>query len=221
MRRVALAALLAGAVPAPLGGQGDVASQLAGRAPPAVIATVQQLADSAAVLGLPINPLIQKALEGGAKGIPDDRVLAAVRAVLTQLHAAAVAIRAAGVAAPDGETIEAGAFALNAGLGDRQVQDLVRASISPPYVPAATLRIAGTLAALGVPPKETVDLVRASIRAGRPPAELLNLPSRVQESMARGIPPAEAAAGLARAAGQAPARQPHRPPPGQGRPRRP
>jgi len=52
--------------------------------------------------------------------------------------------------------VEGGAYALSAGLSRRQTSDLVRVS-RPPYDPTLTLRVAATLAALGVPPQQTLS----------------------------------------------------------------
>ena len=178
--------------------QQDVTARLVGRVPPAVAVAVRALADWAAARGLPADPLVDKAIEGGAKGVSPERVVAAVRLVLGELDAAAAAIRIGRVAIPDGETIEAGAFAIATGMTGPQISQLVQLSATP-YRPAATLRVAGTLTALGVPAQQTVDLVRQTIRNGRAGADLLALPGRVQSQVARGASPAQAAAGLARA----------------------
>ncbi|HEV8303527.1 MAG TPA: hypothetical protein VGQ25_01085 [Gemmatimonadales bacterium] len=207
----------------PLGAQGDVAARLAGRVSPEVAALVRQLAVDAAARGLPVDPLVQKAIEGGAKGVPADRVASAVRGVAGQLDAAAGALREGGMTPPDTEAIAAGAFALNAGLRGQDVADLARRS-GDTYGVAATLRVAGTLAALGVPAAEIVALISETIRAGRRPADLLALPGRVQAEMARGATPAQAAAGLARAAAARGNPNPPHPspdPPGQSRPKNP
>ncbi len=198
----------------PLEAQQDVAARLAGRVSPEVAAQVQQLATDAAARGLPVDPLIQKAIEGSAKGVSPDRVVVAVRGVAAQLDAAAGALREGGLTPLDTEVIAAGAFALNAGLGGRDIATLARASRSA-YGAAVTLRVAGTLTALGVPAAETVALVSETIRAGRKPGELLALPGRVQAEVARGATPAQAAAGLARAAAA------HAHAPGQNRPKPP
>ena len=193
--------LSAAAVCAPqLTAQQDVTARLVGRVPPAVAVAVRALADSAAARGLPADPLVDKAIEGGAKGVSPERVVAAVRLVLGELDAAAAAIRIGRVAIPDGETIEAGAFAIATGMTGPQISQLVQLSATP-YRPAATLRVAGTLTALGVPAQQTVDLVRETIRNGRggEGADLLTLPGRVQSQVARGTSPAQAAAGLTRA----------------------
>jgi hypothetical protein len=213
LRLVGLLLLIAAA---PLGAQqDDVAARLAGRVPPEVVALVQQLAADAAARGLPVDPLIEKAMEGSAKGVSPDRVATAVRAVAARLDVAAAALRQGGLVRPDTDAIAAGAFALNAGLSGAQIAELARAGDSR-YGTAVTLRVAGTLAALGVPAADIVALVHATIRAGRTPAELLELPGRVQTEVARGATPAQAAAGLARAAaaaGRAGGPPPHRGPP--------
>lgn len=215
-----LAVALAAALPCGLVAQ-DVAARLEGRVAPEVRQAVVGVAADAAAQGLPVEPLVQKAIEGGAKGVPADRIIAAVRAVAARLGEAARALRAADLLAPGGDVVEGGSDALNAGLSAAQVTDLARDS-RPPYDPAMTLRVAATLAALGVPAKQVLALVAGVMSAGRAPTDLLALPDQVQAGIAGGATPAQAAAGLARAAGGPP---PGRPssgvPPGQGNPRRP
>jgi hypothetical protein len=196
--------------------QSDVAARLDGRVAPPVVGAVRALAESAAVRGLPVEPLIQKALEGGAKGVPADRVVAAVRTLAGTLDASAGALRSGGVERPGADVVEAGAYALSAGLSAKQVRDLARFS-RPPYDPTPTLRVAGTLAALGVPPGPTLDLVRDMISAGRAPGDILGLPGEVQAGMARGATPSQAAAGVARARPGPPGRPPGWLPPGQAK----
>jgi hypothetical protein len=199
----------------------DVGARLDGRVSPQVRRAVESIAADAAARGLPVEPLVQKAIEGAAKGVPTERVITAVRDLAGRLVQAMAAVREAGVATPGGDVVEGGADALNAGLSGRQVRDLVRVS-RPPYDAALTLRVAATLAALGVPPKQTVQLLQGMISAGRAPGDLLGLPGQVQTGVARGATPAQAAAGLGRAAGgPPPGRSPDRVPPGQRKPKNP
>jgi len=182
----------------------DVTTRLAGRVSPEIATLVQQLATSAAARGLPVDPLIQKAIEGSAKGVPADRVAIALRALSGQLDAAAAALQQAG-AAPDTDAIAAGAFALNAGLSDQDVTTLAQVS-RPSSSVAATLRVASTLAAMGVPAAQTVELVTQVIEAGGSTTEVLALPAEVMAGVSRGhgrgreVTPAQAAEGLSRAA---------------------
>ena len=211
-----LGTTLAGA----LGAQ-DVQVRLDRRVSPEVQRAVRRIAADAAAQGLPVDPLVQKAIEGGAKGVPGDRVIAAVRALAGRLAEAKEAVSEAGVAAPSGDVVEGGADALNAGISKGQVGELVRVS-RPPQDPALTLRVAATLAALGVPATQAIQLVQGMISAGRSPSDLLGLPGQVQAGVARGATPAQAAAGLARAAGgPPPGRAPDWVPPGQRKPHNP
>jgi len=198
-----------------LDAQQTIAERLTGRVPSEIAALVQELGGAAASRGLPVDPLIQKAIEGNAKAIPADRVAIAIRGVVAQLDSAAAALRDAGVASPvDTLEIAAGGFAITAGLRGRDIGELARTG-RPTSDVIVGLRVAGTLAAMGVPREETVRLVGSSLRAQQAPGELLTLPGRVQSEMARGATPAQAAAGLARAAA---AQARHGPPPDRGPP---
>lgn len=201
--------------PAALGAQ-SISARLAGRVKPELAALVDELGTAAMARGLPVDPLIQKAVEGTAKGIPTDRIAAAVRTVVTQLDTAAGAMRVAGMANPDTTLVAAGGFAVTAGLNGRHIGSVVHAAEGHERSDLlAALRVAGTLTALGVPPDESVELVNASLAADQSSSDLLALPGRVQSEVSRGSTPAQAAAGLARAA----AAQGRRgPPPGHGRP---
>jgi len=195
--------------------QQAIADRLAGRVPPDVAALAMELGTDAARRGLPIDPIIQKAIEGSAKRIPAERVGAAMRLVVTQLDAAARGLRDGNaVLSADTVAIAAGAFALTAGLSGRDIATLARSGSAPADV-IVGLRVAGTLVALGVPAVETVTLVTGTLQAGRPAGELLALPGRVQAEVAKGVTPAQAASGLARAAA---AQSRRGPPPGRGQP---
>jgi len=195
--------------------QQSIADRLAGRVPPDIAALATELGTDAARRGLPIDPIIQKAIEGSAKRVPAERVGAAMRLVVTQLDAAAAGLRDGNaVLSADTVAIAAGAFALTAGLSGRDIATLARSG-SPPAQVIVGLRVAGTLVALGVPTSDAVTLVSETLQAGRPAGELLALPGRVQTEVAKGVTPAQAASGLARAAA---AQSRRGPPPGRGQP---
>ena len=197
--------------------QQSIADRLAGRVAPDVAALATELATDAARRGLPIDPIIQKAIEGSAKRVPAERVGAAMRFVVTQLDAAAVGLRDGNAAlSTDTVAIAAGAFALTAGLSGRDIATLARSGArSTPAEVIVGLRVAGTLVALGVPASDAVTLVTVALQARRPAGELLALPGRVQAEVANGVTPAQAASGLARAAA---AQSRRGPPPGRGTP---
>jgi len=213
-RLLALTILLAPALAA----QHPADSRLAGRVPPSLAAAVTALLDSAAALGLPGTALVDKTLEGVAKGAPAERILVAVRTVFGQLDQAATVLAETGNASAD--AIEAGAFAMAAGLSASDIASIARTA-DRTHPAATALQVAGTLRALGVPRAETVALVVATIRSGRPVGDLARLPGQVQAAMAGGVPPATAAAGLERAAAAHLAPQPQRQGQGQGNPHKP
>jgi len=197
VKRLWFALVAASLTPVMLAGQQDVSARLAGHVPPAVVAQVQRLADTAVARGLPVDPLVNKALEGAVKGALPDKIVSAVRAVLQQLDLASDALRPVGVTSAN--AIEAGAFAIAAGLDSGEVATVAR-SADRAHPAATALQVVATLVALGVPPGRGVGLVQATIRSGEPLADLVSLPSRLQVAMAGGVPPAAAAEGLERAA---------------------
>ena len=196
----------------------DVGGRLDERVPPEVRRAVQDIAADAAAHGLPTEPLVQKAIEGGAKRVPAERLIAAVRALAGRLAGAWDAVRAGGLESPTADVVEGGADGLSAGLTAGYVSELVRASRGP-YDPALVLRVAATLAALGVPPKQTVQLVEGLIKDGGSPSDLLGLPGEVQAGVANGATPAQAAEHVGQGRGNAPpGRPPDFVPPGQSKP---
>jgi hypothetical protein len=213
MKSVVVLALALASV-TPLKAQQRLGGQLA--------AFADSLVTAAKARGLPADPVMEKAIEGSAKGVPAERVIQALRVVMDQLDTAAAELRVGGISG-DTVAIAAGGFAITAGLHGQDVAALAQTG-RPAAEVTVGLRVAGTLTALGVPPAETVKLVSTELRLGRPTAELLSLPSSVQGEIARGATPAQAASGLARAAA-AQAGGPggvHRgPPPGKGPPTHP
>ena len=196
----------------------DVGARLDGRVQPEVRRAVQEIAADAAAHGLPTEPLVQKAIEGGAKRVPAERLIAAVRALAGRLAGAWDAVRAGGLESPTADVVEGAADGLSAGLTAASLSELVRASRAS-YDPALVLRVAATLAALGVPPKQTVQLVEGMIKDGGSPGDLLGLPGQVQAGVANGATPAQAAEHVGQGRGNvSPGRPPDFVPPGQGKP---
>ena len=198
MKRLSLVLVMVGGLAHGLAAQGDVRARLVGRVSPDLLQHVVTLSDSARSLGLPDAPLVDKALEGAAKGVAPDRIALAVQGVLGQLSTAARVMRGTG-AAPTSLEIEAGAFALGAGLSGGDVAQLTETADAE-HPTMTVLQVAGALAALGVPRAQTVGLVRAEVRSGLPLGDLTNLPAQVQAAAASGVPPDAAASGLERAA---------------------
>lgn len=219
MKRLSLCLVVLGGLAHGLAAQGDVRARLVGRVSPEVVQLVATLADSALKLGLPDAPLVDKALEGAAKNAASERIAAAVQTVFGQLTVAATVMRANG-ASPGAQEIEAGAFALGAGLTSEDVSAIAQTADAA-HPTMAVLQVAGTLAALGVPHARTVGLVEAAIRSGLPLGDLTNLPAQVQAATASGVPPDAAATGLERAAEAHAAQNPQTKGKSKGNPHRP
>ena len=100
-----------------------IAQRLAGRVPPQIASLAQELGTAASARGLPIDPLIDKAIEGSAKGVAPERVASALRLVAMQLDTAAAALRDGGLVS-DTLAIAAGEFAITAGLSGSDITAL-------------------------------------------------------------------------------------------------
>jgi hypothetical protein len=178
----ALAVALAMVVP-----RGDVAGQeprLAGRLSPAARTGVEAVLDSARRQGLPLEPLVDRALEGASKRADDARIIAAVHRLAGDLGAARDAM---GTGVSDAE-ITAGASALRAGARpDDLAQIRSRRSGQSVTVAVAVLT---DLVALGVPPDTATTAVLAL--AGADDAAYLAFRRSVERDVALGATPVAA-----------------------------
>jgi len=169
--RLFLSLLLAAA---PLAAQGPQHARLEGRIPAPALPGVDSLIAQAVAESLPTEPLVQKALEGGAKGIPAARLVNGVRHGLVQLRdARAIVTRAApDRVAYDGD-IAAVAAALARGLDPRLVERLLAAAPAEPPGPA--LHAAADLVAHGFPADSAAGLLQTAQQQGLRGARLLDV----------------------------------------------
>jgi hypothetical protein len=169
----ARSALLVGALlalgAAPLRAQDH---RVADRLDPVTASAVQRLVDSARTMGLPPEPLVQKALEGSTLGAGGDRIRTAVSTLFGQLDRARAAL---GLSASDAE-VTAGAGAIRAGVPADTLQRLraLRSDRSL-VVPLAVL---ADLVAEGTPPDRAYSSVLELARDGRPDDDFLALRRR-------------------------------------------
>lgn len=185
--RLALAlALVAG----PLAAQ-SVQGRLAGRIPSAAVPAVDSLVQAARSDGLPTEPLIQKALEGGAKQVPAPRIVGAVRVSLSQLREARDLLIRAGDEPPalPGEVTTV-AWALRRGLPAPVVERVVAALPHPPR--AAAMHAVADLAAHRFDPDSAADLIIAAIDDGLERERLLDVSTAALHEVQRGRTRAEA-----------------------------
>lgn len=149
-----------------------------------VQARVGALVDSARTLGIPTEPVVDKALEGAAKRAPNERIINVVRSRFNELVAARAAL---GGGAMDPEIIAA-ADALHAGAS-AQVITALRAQ--RPNVPLTIpLAVLADLIARGVPPDTASTAVLALAKTPSTDAQFAALRDEVERDIAKGVPPA-------------------------------
>jgi hypothetical protein len=145
---------------------------------------VTTLVDSARSLGIPTEPVVDKALEGAAKRAPNDRIINVVRSRFGELVAARGAL---GSGALDAEVIAA-ADALHAGASAQVITALrTRRPNVPLTIPLAVL---ADLIARGVPADTASSAVLALATKPATDAEFANLRDDVERDIAKGVPPA-------------------------------
>jgi hypothetical protein len=195
-----------------------IAAQIAAQDPrlerldPETRSLVVAVVDSARAVGLPGEPLVQRALEGATKGAPGARIVAAVRRLATDLGTARTALGTR-ASAPE---LEAGVAALRAGATP-QVLTQLRDVRRPPLTMA--LSVLADLVASGVPADSASAVVLALAPTARD-ADLVEFRRAVERDISLGAPPGGAAAVRAlntgardafTGSGQPPGRPPGRP----------
>jgi len=145
---------------------------------------VAAVVDSAHGVGLPVEPIIQRALEGVTKGASGARIVAAVRRLAVDLGAARTSL---GTSASEAE-LEAAVAALRAGATP-QILVHLRDVRRPPLTVA--LSVLADLVASGVPADSAAAAVLALAPKARD-ADLLEFRRAVERDIALGAPPAAA-----------------------------
>jgi hypothetical protein len=180
------------AVPAALHSQDP---RLEGRLDPATQAAVGALVDSARAVGLPTEPIIDKALEGATKHASGERIVVALRNLTADLRTARAAL---GPKAPDADVI-AGATAIRAGAQADLLDHLGRARGGSGL--AVPLAVLSDLVARGVPIDTAASVVLNLAQRGASDADFAGLEQGVARDIGAGAPPGVAAAVRAHAGG--------------------
>ena len=188
IRHLAFALVLGAAIvrPAAAGAQADPRTKLAARLDSGAVAAILPVIDAAEQQGLPIDPLVQKALEGASKRAPSDRIVTAVRRLSSQLATAKLAFGGVG-SAPE---LVAGASALQAGVRPEMLATL-RAE-RPQASLAVPLGVLAELIARGVPADTGAMAVAALLDAKVSDAQLVALRQDVERDIGVGAPPTTA-----------------------------
>jgi len=147
---------------------------------------VLQVIEAARASALPVDPLVDRALEGALKRAPGPRIRAAVSALAQRLEIA----RAALAPSPTPADITAGAGALGVGV-PRETLRTIR-SIQPTQPVAVPLGVLTELVARSVPVDRAATLVVRLLRQGATPTQLVALSGDVQRDIAAGIDPGAA-----------------------------
>ena len=179
-------------VAAPLAAQ-SARGRLEGRVPGAAIPVVDSLVQRALAEGLPAEPLIQKALEGGAKQVTAPRIVAAVQVSLGQLRDARdLLIRAGDEPPATPSEVTTVAWAVRRGLPGPVVERVVAALPRPPR--ASAMHAVADLAAHHFDPDSAADLIIAAIGQGLVRERLLDVSAAAAHELQRGHTHAEALA---------------------------
>lgn len=191
--------------------QQDVLRQ---RLDPTTYAALQPVLAQASKDSLPLKAIEAKALEGQAKRVPGDQIVAAVRQLVVDLKAARLALREA---LPQ-RTIAEGEIVAAAEAARQGVPAEIVAAIAREARPGATLEIPlallGALVSRQVPVQEAANVIAHLLASGIPQERMVEIPQRLDVALRVGAPPV-AALGTALQSLGIPAPPA---PPGRGRP---
>jgi hypothetical protein len=193
----------------PLSAQ-SVRARLEGRVPASSIVAIDSLVRVAAAENLPTEPLIQKAIEGGAKHVSGDRIVRAVELNLDQYRQAQALLVRAGDAPPvTPAEVAAVVSARKRGLGAPVVERIVAAV--PDERRSSALHAVADLVGHRFDPDSATALILEAVRQGMHGLRLLDVSNAAILEIQRGRTRAEALAAIRRdlpnvAAAPAPAR---------------
>lgn len=160
-------------------------SRLAGHVPAAALPGVNAIIARASKDSLPTEPLVEKALEGGAKGAAPDLIVTAVGAEEARLRNARDLLRDAGAPAPYGMSeIQSVSLALARGLPGRIVSKVVGAVRDT--APGFALHAVADLSAHGFEQDSSASLIVAALRTGLAGHRLLDVAAAADREVQRG-----------------------------------
>lgn len=186
---LALALALFALLAAPLGAQATgtparsaaVEARLATRLDDATRQAIVAIVRSAQQDRLPVEPLVDKALEGASKGAPSARIVAAVRALATSLERSRAAL---GPDASDADVV-AGANALRQGVSPELLRRMREQRMRGGMTVA--LAVLTELAARGAPADTVASAILAMSQGGADERDLVEFGRDVQGDIASGM----------------------------------
>ena len=167
--------------------------RLAGHVPPAALPGVHAILARAAADSLPTEPLVEKALEGGAKGAPAEMIVTAVGAEEARLRTARDLLRRAGTSGPyRADVLQSVSLALARGLPERIVSRVAAAAGG--RAPGLALHAVADLTAHGFAPDSSAALIVAALGTGLAGHRLLDVAAAADREVQRGSTRPEALA---------------------------
>ena len=167
-------------------------ARLAARLDQTTLVAVNALIDSARVAKLPTAPLVDKALEGAARGSEGGRIVNAVHQLSVRMTTARGVLGASATA----DEIKVAAAALDAGVGERDLARLHSASGKRPVT--MSLSVLTDLIGRSVPIPTATNVVLQLARSGVKDADLALFQRNVRADIDRGADPSVAATTRAR-----------------------
>ena len=162
---------------------------------PEAVAQIESIVVEAEAAGVPVEPLLAKALEGVAKGVPAERVVAALASYSQRLA------ESRSLVGPehDAATVVAGADALQRGVTPGTVRSLAG---SNPEGLAVPLVVLGDLIEAGVPVDQAYAVVQEALTKQHGPEDVLAIPGAVRRLMRQGQTASDAAGSVGNAIGR-------------------
>lgn len=159
--------------------------RLAGHVPQAALAGVHAIISRAEQDSLPTEPLVEKALEGGAKGAPAEMIVTAVGAEEARLRTARDLLRGAGAPGPyHAAEIQSVSLALARGLPGRIVSRVLSAVRDT--APGFALHAVADLSAHGFGQDSSAALIVAALGTGLTGHRLLDVSAAADREVQRG-----------------------------------
>jgi hypothetical protein len=181
------------AVPGSAAAQGDPMARVR-QAYPTAAGEIEAIISDAEAAGAPADALAAKALEGAAKGVPAERVVAALHQYSLRLRESVQLLgRERG-----GSSVVSGADALRRGVPAEQLRTMAMEHHGDLTVP---LMVMGDLIEAGVPAGNAYRVVSRAMHQEQNQDEMLAIPAAVRQMMRAGQGPGPAADAVGQAIG--------------------
>lgn len=199
---LAAAALFTFAAPAP--SQVAELQRLRSRFSPQAYEQVSAIVQGAQRTGVPTDPLVLKALEGVAKGVPEDRILSVVSRLRETLQRVQSLLEEAGLRDAPPSVVAGVASGLERGAPPDALGEIVRAQSGGD--PTIAVHVLADLMARGVPVQRAREILVVVLQRGGQAPDVMAIPPALDRLRDRGLPASDAARTLLSAlrSGQAP-----------------